>query len=204
MKKIVIAHKKGGVGKTTISQCLCAYMQNNSISFIAIDMDSQRQLLEFANHRKTPFDVYEISSKDDLSSLNQSKEQIALFDMGGYDSNLSRAILSEADVIVVPLSKSANDFDGLTKFIDVVEHSASKAKILVVLNRIHHSDRKTHSDLKEALKDTRYKVLDSIIPSSAIFESQLDTGITPLDKTTLSGIGAKVEKFCIEVMEETK
>lgn len=201
--KIVIAHKKGGVGKTTIAQCLCAYMQNNSIEFVAVDMDSQRQLKEFADKRKKHFDVIEMNSKDDLSQINGFNGHI-VFDMGGYDSTLSRAILSEADVIIVPLSKSANDFDGLTKFIDVMEHTAQNAKVLIVLNRIHHSDRKTHQDLKNALKESRYKVLESIIPSSAIFESQLDTGITPLDKNTLSGIGAKVERFCIEALKEMK
>ena len=199
--KIVVAHKKGGVGKTTIAQCLCAFMQNNSIDFIAIDMDSQRQLKEFADNRSNAFSVIEMDSKDDLERLNGFEGHI-VFDMGGYDSTLSRSVLSEADVIIVPLSKSANDFDGLTKFIDVVEHTSPQAKILIALNRIHHSDKKTHQSLKDALKDSRYKVLENIIPSNAIFESQLDTGITPLDKNTISGIGAKVEKFCNEVMKE--
>lgn len=215
MKVISIAHKKGGVGKTTIAQNLCTYLANNNKDFFAIDLDSQQQLSKFADSRKeafgTSFEVAIPKDEDELktvlsSSLEEKKEYCVL-DLGGYDSEISRTALLLSDTIVVPLSNTANDLDGFGEFLYTLSSMLlenEEAKVLVVLNRIHHADKKAKQRLKQDIEDTNFlkniTLCDTQIPASKEVVNQLDTGKTPLDSKNFFGIGKIIEEFCTEVI----
>lgn len=216
MKVISIANKKGGVGKTTIAQNLCVFLQNNMKNFIAIDLDSQQQLSKFSENREQNlgkgFEVSIPSSEEELekiiSTSLDNNVKYCILDLGGYDSEISRIALLLSDIIIIPLSNTSNDIDGFGEFLyslNTMLQENDSAKVLVALNRIHHADKKAKQRLKQDIEDTNFlknvELCENQIPSSKELVFQLDTGKTPLDSRLPLGVGKILEEFCSEILK---
>lgn len=218
MKVIAIAHKKGGVGKTTIAQNLCVFLQKQNKKFISIDLDSQQQLSKFAKNREAnrgeKIEVYipknESELREQIEAGLSSRAEFAVLDLGGYDSDISRTVLLLADSIVIPLSNTANDFDGFVEFLYALKTILQKnptAKVLVALNRIHHADKKAKQRLKQDIASVDFLenilLCEAQIPANKSLTNQLEAGKTPLDEKTFFGIGKILEEFCTEIIGQT-
>ena len=142
-KIIVVAHQKGGVGKSTIASNLATELAKHYTVNI-IDLDLQKSLTYFNNIRRksnlNAFDIINVESAKELMQVINNNKNILLIDVGGYDSDINRLAITGADILITPVSDSDIELVGLIAFRGTIrdlrkKNSALTAKIL--FNKIH-------------------------------------------------------------------
>ncbi len=178
-KIIVIAHQKGGTGKSTIGSNLGVELSKLYPTKI-IDLDIQKSLTAFTGYRKeklaqelellhTPKDP-----KGLMDIMNKHSKGILLIDTGGYDADLQRIAMIGADLIITPVSDSPMELHGLTVFMDTLSELKEAKKDLVahvLFNRIHRFANIKIINLKNDIsKLDNFKVFDTVIRNLKPFE----------------------------------
>ncbi|MDF5637545.1 ParA family protein, partial [Vibrio parahaemolyticus] len=140
MKNVVIANSKGGSGKTTISLNLIQHLKPSYI----IDADAHLGISNLMRLTETPTAVKVPKSKKDIVTWMKADKGL-LVDCGGFDSDLTRAAIGEADVIITPTNDDPTEQFALMKFNDVLKviskQKGKEVKAQVLLNRVHPSRR---------------------------------------------------------------
>ncbi len=200
---IVVAHKKGGVGKTS-TVCNIATELSKMIDLTVIDLDSQKQFTKFNNKRVDKINTKDINDSKELITFLKADKDLTIIDLGGYDSELARTTILLSDMIIVPLSDSSNDIDGLVEFvsiIDTLKKSQPNLKVKLLVNRVHHSDKATHKALKNFIsgKDG-FDIFDTVIRSRKEYKTMLSSGKSVSEQT--KGTGAiEIAKLIKEIEE---
>lgn len=142
-KVIVVAHQKGGVGKSTIASNLAVELAKNHI-VNAIDLDLQKSLTYFNNIRRksnlNAFNIISIDSAKELMQVINDNKDILLIDVGGYDSDINRLAITGADILITPVSDSDIELIGLIAFRDILRDLRKKKSRLtakILFNKIH-------------------------------------------------------------------
>ena len=141
MAVIVIAHSKGGVGKSLIAWHL-AIAKNVPI----LDLDYQKSLV-FANKFRVNNDYKAIEIKQPLSQKefidfleNYPEDKDIVVDVGGFDSSTNRVALFIADIIITPVNEDMQEIAGLIKFHATLEELSEKmnkeVKAHIVINNV--------------------------------------------------------------------
>ncbi len=178
-KIIVIAHQKGGVGKSTVTSNLAVELGKQFKTSI-IDLDIQKSLTTFVAVRKKKIGE-EISilktpgnAKELMQLMDAHKSGILLIDTGGYDFDLQRVAMLGADMIITPVSKSPMELHGLSVFAKTLKELKGAKKSLksnVLFNRVHHFASKSIINLKKEIAELEvFDVFDTVITSDSAFE----------------------------------
>ncbi len=144
---IVIANKKGGVGKSTLATNLAVEYSNRLGSTILIDIDVSNTSLKFMQRRAD----LELDSKnlrvalpksiDDLDNLLGSDiAEYKIVDVGGYSDDLAIAAILGSDLLIVPISDSPQDKDTTLEFIDTIKTAQKDGFLkdcIFVLNNVN-------------------------------------------------------------------
>jgi chromosome partitioning protein len=138
VRTIVVASRKGGAGKTTLSGHLAVEAQRCGAGPVAvIDMDPMGSLAAWWNERaaNTPVcaDVGERGLASTLATLDQSGVKLVLIDTPPFATTEVAAIVSEASLVVVPVVPSPHDLRAIGETIDVVE-GQGKPMVFVINN----------------------------------------------------------------------
>lgn len=187
---IVIAHKKGGVGKSSNACNIAVELYKKNYPITVIDFDSQKQTTKFNNKRTEPFPIQDIKDKTSLSNFLQNDAGVTLIDLGGYDSDLARATLILADLVIIPLSDSDNELDGLIEFkkiIDEIRGVRAEVKAKLLVTRVHHADTSTHKALSNFVSGADgFSIFNTVIRSRKEYKRMLGTGksVSELTKGT--------------------
>jgi chromosome partitioning protein len=145
---IVIANRKGGVGKSTLATNLAVEYSKRLGSTIIIDTDVSQTSLKFIERRK------ELELDDDnlriaLPETMEDLEEIMLdkgisdfkiVDVGGYSDALAMTAIVNSDLLVVPVSASPQDKDTTLQFIDTIKTMQADKFLgdcIFVLNNTH-------------------------------------------------------------------
>ncbi len=140
---IVLAHQKGGVGKSTIASNLVVELSKD-YKLSVLDLDMQKSLTYFNSLRKrNGLDEFKILTADGISEvkniINNNKD-ILLIDVGGFDSDVNRIAILGADLVITPVSDSGIELVGLLSFRNILreirKHRPS-LKSHVLLNRVN-------------------------------------------------------------------
>lgn len=176
---IVIAHQKGGVGKSTITSNLAVELGKKFKTSI-IDLDIQKSLTTFVAVRKRKLNE-EISilqtppnAKELIEIMNAHKNGILLIDTGGYDFDLQRVAMLGADMIITPVSKSPMELHGLSVFaktLKELKEAKRSLKSIVLFNRVHHFASTSIINLKKDIAKLEvFDVFNTVITSDSAFE----------------------------------
>lgn len=111
---IVVAHNKGGVGKTSIALNLAASLKPSLI----IDQDLHQGLAIINQLRYKQLPVVTCETKSELiDALKKSdSNNDVLVDCGGFDSDLNRIAIAAADLVIVPANGDITEKIGLRRF----------------------------------------------------------------------------------------
>lgn len=125
MAVIVLANRKGGVGKTTTAVNLASYLTSKG-SVLLIDADDQKSASTWHEYR----DVQDISciylSGDLRAHVGEYKKKYdnIVIDCAGRDSDEFRTAVAVADKLFIPTQTSRADLDVLpfvTSFVDEIQ-----------------------------------------------------------------------------------
>lgn len=184
MPIVCITNQKGGVGKTSIALNLIHHLNPSQI----IDLDVHGGLSEVNLLRENPLEIKRTKDINQLLSWLDT-EEMTVIDCGGFDTDLIKCAISQADFVLTPSTDDPTDQLALRKFNDVVKavnedwiQSGEKIKASVVLNRVHHS-RSDFSDIAGLIDSLDYMELCPIkikqsasIPSAAFSGSGVKSG----------------------------
>lgn len=136
-KVITISGMKGGTGKSTVSINLAVEFSKR-YPVRVLDLDRQKSTWIFnkvrAAHGLDVIDVIEMDDLKDFKKAVKGFDGVLIVDVGGHDSDLTRAALKDADLIVCPVSPSEIEIYALLIFNKVLKTLKGR-KAHVLINR---------------------------------------------------------------------
>jgi chromosome partitioning protein len=162
---IVVAHIKGGTGKTTTSVQLALHRKitHPERKVWLIDTDEQQSALdtitirsEQAQEPALPCSAYS-TGKALLSQLNAQSElwDDIVIDAGGRDTDALRVALLGCDKLIVPVLPRAYDVWSLTRLEEVIESARNLGANFEVFTFINQKDKSADCrDAEEYLKNS--------------------------------------------------
>lgn len=136
MKTIVIASRKGGVGKTTICGHLAALAAGQGSKVCVIDTDPQGSIKDWWQAReKQDIELLDVSVDkigESLKTLLKSKFDYVFIDTPPSVSNTIEKVVAYADLVIIPTRPSPHDLRALGGTVDIVNELGKK--MIFVIN----------------------------------------------------------------------
>lgn len=192
MKKpyvIVIAHQKGGVGKSTIASSLAVEISKKH-SLTVLDLDQLKSLTYFNSVRKNsnrkPLNIVHASTINELQDLINNNKDILLIDVGGFDSDVNRIALLGGDLVITPVSDSGIEQAGLLSFKEILKQIRKHRPDLtahILLNKIHPSASTSLQSLYDFINENEeFNKLNSIIRDRTEYKRAYESGISVIEQ----------------------
>jgi chromosome partitioning protein len=153
---IVITNSKGGVGKSTLSVHLAAWLSQQGYRVTLADCDSQQSSSEWIREAVPQVATVVLDNPDsilnELPVLDQEADFVVA-DGPGSQSETSRALLLRADLAIVPCKASMLEVRALAKATEKLRQAqdirAGKPPAVIVLSMVGKNYRLTQ-DMKAA------------------------------------------------------
>lgn len=153
---IVIANSKGGVGKSTLSVHLAAWLHQQGHRVTLADCDTQQSSSEWIGEAAPEVTTVRLDNPDvilnELPLLNQETDFVVA-DGPGSQTETSRALLLRADLAIVPCKASMLEVRALAKATEKLRQAqdirAGKPAAVIVLSMVGRNYRLTQ-DMKDA------------------------------------------------------
>jgi chromosome partitioning protein len=168
MAFIVVAHSKGGVGKSLIAWNL-AIAKKVPI----LDLDYQKSLV-FANKFREnaglkPMEIIQPKSQQSFIEYleNYPEDKDIIIDVGGFDSTTNRVALYVADIIITPVNEDMQEIAGLIKFhatLNELSEKMGKEVVAHVLINNTNPNTREFPIVKGMVNEHKlYDILDTVI-----------------------------------------
>jgi chromosome partitioning protein len=153
---IVIANSKGGVGKSTLSVHLAAWLFEQGHSVTLADCDTQHSSSDWAAEAVPGVKSVRLADPDEildqLPTLSQQTDFVVA-DGPGSNTETSRALLLRADLAIVPCKASMLEVRALAQATNVLRQAqdirGGQPKAIIVLSMVGKTYRLT-KDMKDA------------------------------------------------------
>ncbi|HKQ49877.1 MAG TPA: ParA family protein [Phycisphaerae bacterium] len=153
---IVVANSKGGVGKSTLSVHLAAWLHEQGHKVTLADCDTQQSSSEWIREAIPEVKAVRLDSPDiilnELPILAQDADYVVA-DGPGSQTETSRALLLRGDLAIVPCKASMLEVRALAKATEVLRQAqdirGGIPKAIIVLSMIGKNYRLTQ-DMKDA------------------------------------------------------
>lgn len=167
-KTILVVNRKGGVGKSMLTDFLCFAMDEESISYNLYDMDEQGGLL----HKPVGH-----GTDEDLSALINIVDTPGA--LGGSEMN---AWIAEADICIIPTRPTDLDLPALERTEAIIKAASPDMDIIYVVNGTNRF--RATQDFLEYFLDLHKSDAVFCIPQSEVFLQARLSGMSPdkLDK----------------------
>lgn len=211
---VLFGHQKGGVGKSTVSINVAYHLQKKYKNLVLLDLDSQNSAILFNQLRMSenlPIIKCVKESDIDFSSfINEysgNKENLLIIDSGGYDSDVNRAALIKADIIITPVGISQIEIFGLQKFRKILKEASEalgvKIKTNVLLNNVDSRSKNKLKDLRSYIKDNHkyFNLLDSTIHTRADFKNSYGDGLTVKEFNKKGTAAQEIKQLTKEILK---
>ncbi len=127
MLKLVIASKKGGTGKTTLTGNMGVEADRSGAGPVAvIDTDEQGNLAAWWNAREAPtphFAAVNVARLgEQLPQLQRQGIRLAIIDTPAHEMPIIQAACAVADFVLIPARPSPHDIRSIGEVVEMVEH----------------------------------------------------------------------------------
>lgn len=202
---IVLAHNKGGVGKTTTALNLTEILKPD----IVIDQDAHSNLVTLNGFREpsAQFNVLSGLSKSELiEQLKQSEQgKLILVDCGGFDSELNRIAVALSDLVIVPANDDITEVIGLKSFDKTLKEISAEMGVningRVLFTRVHPR-RKKFDDVESFLNNSEHlsRLITTLAARKDYPLAAIDgMGVFAHPKTKYSDAAREIKALAIEV-----
>jgi chromosome partitioning protein len=172
---IVIANSKGGVGKSTLSVHLAAWLHERRQSVILADCDTQHSSSEWIAEATPGVRTVRLENPDrilDQLPLLDLEADFVIADGPGSNTETSRALLLRADFAIVPCKASMLEVRALAQATAVLRQAQDirdgKPNAVIVLSMVGRNYRLTH-DMKEAARALELPLAETAITLRQIY-----------------------------------
>ncbi|NOQ32099.1 MAG: AAA family ATPase [Helicobacteraceae bacterium] len=211
---VLFTHQKGGVGKSTIAINFAYQAQKKYPELVLLDLDSQNSVLLF-NQLRVIDDRFVIKCVKEsdiefdsfMNKYAKNKTNLLIIDSGGYDSNINRAALLKADLIITPVGISQIEIFGLQKF-NYILKDASEAlgvtiKTNILINNVDSRSKNKLKDLAEYINDksTHFNLLDTIIYTRADYKNSYGDGLTVKEFNKKGAASLEIKQLSKEILK---
>lgn len=180
---IVVAHQKGGVGKSTIASNLAVEL-SRKYKLSVLDLDMQKSLTYFNSLRKKnglkEFDIIQADGIAEVKNAINNNSNVLLIDVGGFDSDVNRIAILGADLIITPVSDSGIELVGLLAFRNILREIRTHRHDLrasVLLNRINVRAGSSLNEIFDFINNNNeFSQLKTIIRDRSDFKKSFDAG----------------------------
>ena len=155
MSIIAICSTKGGTGKTTTGYNLAIEMKPHRV--FDQDLHTGIRIISLMRDTPLPFPLEHYHSSaamlDALQEASEKNENV-IVDVGGFDSDIGRAVCAVADLIITPSNDTPTDKIGLARFdlmLSEVSQTVGRHLKAHVLICKAHPTQKHFSKITEAL-----------------------------------------------------
>src|SRR4051812_8918946 len=153
---IAVVNSKGGVGKSTVSVHLAAWLRAQGHSVVLADCDTQHSSSQWINEADALIKAVCLDNPDvilnDLPGISQDVDYV-IADGPGSNTETSRALLLRADMAIVPCKASMLEIRALAQATKALKHAQEIRKgqphALIVLSMVGKNYRLTQ-DMKDA------------------------------------------------------
>lgn len=125
MKTIVVAMRKGGVGKTTSTRNIAVELSSRGKKVLLIDTDPQGSLTAWWNKREADTPQLLVTSADDLglalANANKAGFDYALIDSAPLSNEAITSTAIHGDFILIPLKAGSDDLHAVGQTIKLVK-----------------------------------------------------------------------------------
>lgn len=195
MKIIVMASQKGGVGKTTLAGHLGAQASSEGYQVALLDADPQGSLSEWWNVREAQQPIFATAAISGLpeavASLKNAGIKVLIIDTPPAVTETIRAVVSLADLVLIPTRPSPHDLRAVGKTVDIVNEC--EKRMVFILNGAANRARIT-TDAAVALSQ-HGAVAPTVIHQRTDFASAMIDGRTVQEVDPSSKSAAEIAEL---------
>ncbi|WP_152184543.1 AAA family ATPase [Sulfurimonas indica] len=209
---VLFGHQKGGVGKSTIAINFAYQIQKKYKDLALLDLDSQNSAILFNQLREQEnlpcikcIKDEDIDFKELISTYSKNKNNLLIIDSGGYDSDINRAALIKADLIITPVGISQIEIFGLQKFRKILKEASQALgktiKTNVLLNNVDSRSKNKLKDLREYIKDKSnyFNLLDTTLHTRADYKNSYGEGLTVKEYNKKGAAQVEIKQLVKEI-----
>jgi len=179
---IVLGNSKGGVGKSTLTLSLAAFLQKKNKKVLVLDADNnQHSIEEFHGNGIIDFDLEIVGSIKDYNAIPKMRD-LSVYDYVLIDTaphshaeNLFAEILADADIVLTVIKPSPKDFFAYRKIMEEVLFSSinknPEQRQFLLINMVKPLMSKSQQESIEAIRSLDVEVLETTIKERVYFET---------------------------------
>jgi len=210
-KIIVLAHQKGGVGKSTVASNLAVEFSKKYPTDV-LDIDMQHSLSAFVASRgdripKINMLACPSSCNELMAMMDNHKKGVLIIDTGGFDMDIQRIAMLGADLIITPLKDTSMELHGLTVFAKTIaklRESRPDLKASILFNSVHPFAAKSLDDLMKDIvgsTDGEFEAMGAVLRNRKAFSEACYQGVSVIELDPKSEAAAEM-KMLIEDIEK--
>lgn len=191
MRTVLIANRKGGVGKTMMAVTIASALANRGERVALADADRQQSSLGWLNRR--PGTVSQMRGLDwtrnaDIGDNPRTLDWLIIDAPGALKGSKAEALVAEAKAILTPIQASVFDENATRGFLSDIEDlkriRKGKVGVHLVPNRIKLRSRATQ-ELENFLEGVGYEPL-TWITERAVYGDLAAQGLSIFDRNLAS------------------
>jgi len=205
----VVANSKGGVGKSTVSVHLAAWLCQQGHRVTLADCDSQQSSSEWVREAVPQVNAVRLDNPDvilnELPHLAMETDYV-IADGPGSQTETSRALLLRADLAIVPCKASMLEVRALAKATEVLRVSqdirGGLPKAVIVLSMVGKNYRLT-ADMKDAAAALNLPLASGALILRQIYADAPGQGAVVWNMGTRARVAAdEVDRIFREILPE--
>jgi len=165
MKKVLIANPKGGSGKTTLATNLAGYFASQKRNVYLLDLDKQQSSASWLARRSN--DLPKVKKLTSLNAATKKKniDFVVIDSPAGLRGDKLKALIKEADWVVVPMQASIYDRAATQDFVDKLkdEKAVRKERTFVAMLGMRINSRtKATEHLEQFLAESGFPSIGTL------------------------------------------